>query len=777
MTFKQTAAIGLSVLMMGSHASWPLTVWALPTTFPPPDAIELIGPPAPGQANPSMPPTAVPLDATWALTPNPRLSLPTPAATTATTAVREPQAIQASSTQPNAYSPKTEQSADIHTLEARPLPPKALQQATLAVSTQPTTTISGSSQPAILLHKSATSLNKSATSLNNSPPLQRAMLESLTTSPGIADQSSTRGDVSILKSGIRQKLAHIDLPLNKAEVIQLTRPAARVSISKPEVASAVVLSPTQIQLVGNQVGVANLLIWGELDTSDHTAIDISVHRDVSTLIHQLRHVDPGIQIVPMAAEDTIILTGQAESRESAQLAIEMAKAFFSSTAAGAGASGGNTSSQAPGSAMPGVAPNVINLIKVKGEPSTKLELVRQRLGEIDAGIRIDVVPGPDGAEKVILTGRVANASIASRALNMASVFYGQPGIRMVTAQGGSDFARMQVSSTSNNLTTTVASGESAGMANLLQGSVLTDATGNVISMLEIAQKPQIKCSIRFLELSKNAIRALGGAVNGGIGNTMFSHLSGAQSALPGRGVVSASGGSNMNSSGAWDLARNRFNPTAQSVSGGFSQAIQNGATQILSINNQFHATLQALEEKRQVRTLAEPTLTLLSGEQGSFLAGGEVPIAFMGGQGQVSIQYHEFGIRLNLLPTVTDDGKIQMQVAPEVSNIDQSIAVLGVPGFTARRMQTTLIVEPGESFVLAGLFQQEETDSISRMPGIGSLPIIGNFFRNKWRDRRNNEMVVIIRPEIIYSHTGPTQSPFSAAKPPIDAHHQAFSSP
>ena len=151
---------------------------------------------------------------------------------------------------------------------------------------------------------------------------------------------------------------------------------------------------------------------------------------------------------------------------------------------------------------------------------------------------------------------------------------------------------------------------------------------------------------------------------------------------------------------------------------------------------------------------------MLSGEQGSFLAGGEIPIAFVGGQGQVSIQYKEFGIRLNLLPNVTDDGKIQMQVAPEVSSLDSANGVstnsISVPAFISRKMNTTLLVEQGQSFVLAGLYNQQDTDSMSRFPGLGSVPMLGSFFRNKWKNKTSSEMVVVIRPEIIYSNTGNT---------------------
>jgi Flp pilus assembly secretin CpaC len=594
--------------------------------------------------------------------------------------------------------------------------------------------------------------------------------------------------VTVLKSGVTKQVTDVDLAVGKAEVMYLSRPVSRVAVSNPDVAGAVIISPTQIQLIGKSVGVSNVLLWGDMGSHEHTVVDISVHRDVSVLESQLKYIDPGIQIAPLAAEDTVILTGQAETREAAQLAIEMAKAFFSkggnsggppgmgATGGSGGASGasggsGGPSSQAPGSALPGSSTNVINLIKVKGEPSTKLELVRQKLHEIDANIRIDVVPGPGGTEKVILSGRVPTAVIASRALNLASVFYGKPGLKMVTSQGGNDFARLQVESTSSSsggsTSTSVQTGEAAGAANMLQGSVMTDASGNVISMLEIAQKPQIRCSIKFLELSKIAMNALGSSFTGTGGETKFTSWSGVQSPAPGKNISTPSSQSPPGADWNTRMARNgsRWSPTSQTFGGNWNEVFQSGVTQVFSINNQLIAAIQALQEKRQVRTLAEPTLTMLSGEQGSFLAGGEVPIAFLGGNGQISIEFKEYGIRLNLLPNMTDDGKIQMQVAPEVSAVDNSISVQGVPGFTTRRMNTSLLVEPGQSFILAGLFKQEDTDSVSSLPGIGNLPILGSFFKNQWKSRNHSEMVVLVRPEVIYSETGPTGNPGVSSGP------------
>lgn len=154
---------------------------------------------------------------------------------------------------------------------------------------------------------------------------------------------------------------------------------------------------------------------------------------------------------------------------------------------------------------------------------------------------------------------------------------------------------------------------------------------------------------------------------------------------------------------------------------------------------------------------------MLSGEKASFLAGGEIPIPVTGTNGQISIEYHEFGIRLNLIATVDDDGKIHLQIAPEVSTVDNANAIttnaVSVPAFATRRFQTTVELMNGESFVMAGLFNQEETESASHLPGVGSIPFIGAFFRSKYTDRRDHEMVVILQPEVVIKPDSSAMSP------------------
>ncbi len=554
-----------------------------------------------------------------------------------------------------------------------------------------------------------------------------------------------------LKTTLNTFQREMDIPLGKALIVKLAKPAARVAISDPNVASATIISPTQIQLIGKKVGVANLLVWDNPNQPKHQIYDINVHRDVSVLAKQLQKIDPGINIVPMAADDSVILTGEVESPESAQLAVELAKAFFSgggsnaqAPAGGAGsdtAGGSDLNSQAPGSAQTKPTANVINLIKVKGQPSTKLALVREKLVNIHPSIQLDIVPGPNGMEKAILTGKVPFAAMVSKAINTTSIFYGQPGLKVLTGPGGNLIRQTGNATFHDNQTFS----DNVDI-NILQGSVVTDTSGNVVSMMQVSHKPQVRCKVKFLDISRRDLNQLGANLSGQTSGFMGGSFSANQSAL--RSISDF----NPDSSGQSFSVNRNNSGRGFSDTTGLTQTFRNGLTQVVTIDRNLTAAISAFIEKRKIRSLAEPTLTMLSGEKASFLAGGEMPVPVTGVNGQISVSFKEFGIRLNLIPTVTEEGKIHLQVAPEVSQIDPLTTIvagnISIPGFRTRRMQTTLELQDGQSFILAGLFNQESSETLSRFPGLGNLPVLGTFFRQKNADKLDNEMIVIIQPEV-----------------------------
>jgi len=186
----------------------------------------------------------------------------------------------------------------------------------------------------------------------------------------------------------------------------------------------------------------------------------------------------------------------------------------------------------------------------------------------------------------------------------------------------------------------------------------------------------------------------------------------------------------------------------QPIANAFNLVIGNPRDGILGI-------LSFLEQKGLARTYAEPTLTAMSGQTASFLAGGEfpVPVSQGGSTGGITIQYREFGIRLSLTPTVLSRDRIGLKVAPEVSDLDFSAGIttagVTVPALTVRRTDTTVELGDGESFVISGLVSNNLVNNASKVPWLGDLPILGAFFKSINVNRSEKELVMVVTPHLV----------------------------
>jgi pilus assembly protein CpaC len=169
------------------------------------------------------------------------------------------------------------------------------------------------------------------------------------------------------------------------------------------------------------------------------------------------------------------------------------------------------------------------------------------------------------------------------------------------------------------------------------------------------------------------------------------------------------------------------------------------------------ATIKALETRGLVEILAEPNVLAINGKMASFLAGGEFPYPILqgggGGIGTVTVAFREFGVRINFLPVLTPRGTIRLDVAPEVSALDYAngLSVQGftVPALATRRVETEIELEAGQSFAIGGLLDRRLTETIQRVPLLSSVPLLGKIFQSRTRSRGNNELLVIVTPEIV----------------------------
>lgn len=272
---------------------------------------------------------------------------------------------------------------------------------------------------------------------------------------------------------------------------------------------------------------------------------------------------------------------------------------------------------------------------------------------------------------------------------------------------------------------------------------IATTAGKVVNLLNVdvpASEPQILLKVRFCSVDRTLTKQLGiNLFDLGAGNTLGGISTGQYS------PPSISGSSSGSSSG---------------FSAGGGSAVLSNDLNILGFypGLGLGATIQALEQKGLVETLAEPNLLASDGKEASFLAGGEYPYPVVqgtsaGGSTAVSIEFKEYGIRLNFIPTITPRETIRLQVAPEVSALDfaHEVTLSGfeVPAITSRKVNTEVELKDGESFIIGGLLDNEESQTFQKIPFLGDIPILGKFFTSMTRTKSNTELIVIVTPELV----------------------------
>lgn len=169
----------------------------------------------------------------------------------------------------------------------------------------------------------------------------------------------------------------------------------------------------------------------------------------------------------------------------------------------------------------------------------------------------------------------------------------------------------------------------------------------------------------------------------------------------------------------------------------------------VELTTTVNSAIHLLMNRGDARLLAEPTLTCINGGQADFVVGGEVPIPVQNQDGALNVVFKQFGILLNVEPRANDAGLIRTKVGVEVSSVDKANTVLGIPGFATRKTHTEMNVQSGEPMVVAGLFSADDAKTVSKVPGLGSLPILGELFKSRQFRRGETELVVLVTPQII----------------------------
>jgi pilus assembly protein CpaC len=204
-------------------------------------------------------------------------------------------------------------------------------------------------------------------------------------------------------------------------------------------------------------------------------------------------------------------------------------------------------------------------------------------------------------------------------------------------------------------------------------------------------------------------------------------------------------------------------PSARGPGDLLIETISDGLMRLLLVDPtvDLNVILRALRTNTEFRSLAEPNLLTAEGTEASFLAGGEFPfpVAQPGTQGAVTIEWREFGVRLNFTPFITASGSIRLHVEPEVSQLDFAsglvISGFAIPSLLIRRAETEIELMDGQTFAIAGLLDNTTLESVTRLPILGDLPVLGGLFRSKLRREDRTELLVLVTPRLV----GPFDTP------------------
>ncbi|MHC2627478.1 pilus assembly protein CpaC [Bradyrhizobium liaoningense] len=260
----------------------------------------------------------------------------------------------------------------------------------------------------------------------------------------------------------------------------------------------------------------------------------------------------------------------------------------------------------------------------------------------------------------------------------------------------------------------------------------------VVNKIQVAGSLQVNLSVRVAEVSRTAVKDL---------NINFT-ASGPNGAFLATGKP---GGSGRAGGGG-------------TIGIGFSTG-----------NINLSAVLDALASEHLASILAEPNLTAMSGEAASFLAGGEFPIPVMQDNRQVSVQFRQFGVSLEFVPTVLSNNQIIVRVKPEVSELstegEVKINGMAVPALSTRRASTVVELASGQSFAIGGLIRRNFNTDIGEFPWLGDVPILGALFRSSSFQKRETELVIVVTPYIVRPGSNPSQIsiPTNRIAPPSDA--------
>lgn len=458
----------------------------------------------------------------------------------------------------------------------------------------------------------------SALSVTASP----AMAQAVPQQPAMAGQSEV--------------MPPLNAVIGKSMLIRLPAPVARMSVGNPVVADVNLINPTELYLLGKEIGSTNLIVWYR--GGGTSVMDINVNIDTASLESQLRQLMPGERDIHVStASDSIVLQGTVSDSAKVDQALNIAQAY-----------------------------------------------VRKANRSLVTDVKM---PGKEQA---------VNISLAN----------------------------------------------SQGAAGTVQA-----AGAQIINMLRVNAPQQVMLEVKVAEINKTMAEKLGfdfvRQFTGG-GGAWTKTISG----------IVGGGAGNFNKNVNSTQKISAFTPAE-----GNSPPVQ----MLLPTNSNMNAQdftswlVDAQKKDGLIKILAEPNIVAISGQEGSFLAGGEILIPVPGNDGKVTLESKQFGVGLKFIPTVLEEGRINIKVSPEVTDLVgfNPVATTGlgaavvVPTFTTRRVSTTVQLREGQSLAIGGLLQDNFQQQVDRFPILGEIPIVGALFRSSDYKKNKTELLIVVTPRLM----------------------------
>jgi len=534
----------------------------------------------------------------------------------------------------------------------------------------------------------------------------------------------------------------IDLKVSQSRTFKLKNKIVRTSISDPAIAEPVVVSENQIVLLGKTPGTATLVLWD--DAGNSVAIDLRVTRDYSQLQATLREIDPRIIVkaFSVGGSDRVLLLGDVDHPDSVIRAFSAANVFMDDRGmtiqvansrlinarigeqgGTQGAAGGQTGTLAALSSVDKYTffPNLNNNI-------SKAQVITSDGGRVTSLVKVRKVP-----LIVLHVTFMEMNSTAARALGMQLGF--NLSARTFGFGVGGNNTILTASNAANAILTATPGIQDKFRLVSVAGSKEPLAVAGAATM-----------PVNFIGSAISTFTDnLGNTVNGTTTGIGMGVLNTAPALIQQAVLFGSPGGASFNPEGLGNLFTGISN-------------LPIGDTTHLG----FNPTINGIIAHSRARVLAEPTLVTISGERAAFLAGGEIPIIqsiATAGAAQQSVTFEPFGLRINMIPVLMENGSLNIEVSPEerIPSFQFGLNVPGsttiIPGFTTRKAQAIVEVKPGQELFLAGLITANAGRELTKIPILGEIPVLGAIYRSKAFSKNESELVVAIRPEIILPGT------------------------